>query len=167
MSLLFKEKSLKINSLLEEINLTQHTDLKSSFNKEVAINLKQLLTDLVNDIGERGFLTIIGIRHTTGSLNYVPPIKQLLTDSFNCVNSKEINLKTNKPKSSLTVGAKALSKHTVRSNDGFWPNSKGSEAEKNQKADKILIEFFRSSTWINIHGLPGNLPIIEVNIYLF
>jgi len=167
MSLLFKEQSLKIYSLLEEINSIQQTDSKTSSIQEKAINLKQLLIDLVNDIGERGFLTIIGIRHTTGSLNYVPPIKQILIDSFNSVNSKELNLKTNKPKSNLTVGAKALSKHTVRSNDGFWPNSNGSEAQKNQKADKILREFFSSSTWINIHGLPGNLPIIEVGIYLF
>ena len=74
---------------------------------------------MINEIGERGFMTLVGIRQTTGSINYVPPSKESLVNNFKQLFSMEINKKTNKLKSNLTTGAKALSKHTVRSNEVY------------------------------------------------
>jgi hypothetical protein len=39
--------------------------------------------------------------------------------------------------SKLTVGARALCKHAHRSSEGFWGVVKGTEAEKNEMANKI------------------------------
>ena len=74
---------------------------------------------------------------------------------------KEIN----NEKSKLTVGAKALCKHSHRSvTESFWPGQGGKEIEKNQNAEKMLMLFLDECVWINIHLLPHNLVIIELRI---
>ena len=56
-------------------------------------------------------------------MNYIPLDKNLMISKF-----KELN----NPKSKLTVGAKALCKHSHRSvTDPFWPGQDGKEKDKN------------------------------------
>ena len=43
-------------------------------------------------------------------------------------------------------------------------SGKGSESLKNEIAFNLLNMFFASSTWINIHGLPHNITIVELRI---
>jgi hypothetical protein len=111
-------------------------------------------------LGERGLLTLLGIRETPGSINFLPPKKDLLILKFNELHTKN----TNKNPSNLTVGARALSKHTHRSSEAFWPESFGKEIEKNKNAEIILKKIMDECVWINIHGLPGDIPIIEIRI---
>ena len=118
----------------------------------------QLTKSFLHLIGERGILTTLGIRTTPGSIsNYIPPDITLLISHFNDKHTKSSS-------SILTVGARALCKHSQRSSEHFWPNDKGSESLKNEKAFNLLNMFFTSSTWINIHGLPHNIAIIELRI---
>ena len=125
----------------------------------------KLTKSFLHLMGERGILTTIGVRSTPGSLsNYIPPDITLLISGFNQRHTKP---NPNNPKSSssiLTVGARALCKHSQRSSEHFWPNDKGSESLKNESALNLLNLFFSSSTWINIHGLPHNVAIVELRI---
>ena len=126
----------------------------------------QLTKSFLHLIGERGILTTLGIRTTPGSIsNYIPPDINLLISHFNDKHTKP-NPNNPKPSSSsiLTVGARALCKHSQRSREHFWPNDKGSESLNNEKAFNLLNMFFTSSTWINIHGLPHNIAIVELRI---
>ena len=105
----------------------------------------------------RDLLTFFGIRKTTGSINiYIPLDKNILINKFNELNN---------PKSILTVGAKALCKHSHRSvTDSFWPSQGGKEKEKNDNAEKMLNLFLKECVWINIHLLPHQIVIIELRI---
>lgn len=66
----------------------------------------------------------------------------------------------NPPK--MTVGARALSKHTHRSSEGFWGQIKGTETERNELADKIAKNILDECVWINVHILLHSEQIIEV-----
>jgi hypothetical protein len=66
----------------------------------------------------RGFLTILGIRTTPGSCDNLPQSREDLYQSFNATFKKEkkdIDEKNYKTK--ITVGARALSKHSDRTSD--------------------------------------------------
>ena len=61
----------------------------------------------------------------------------------------------------LTVGARALCKHAHRSSEGFWGVIKGTEAEKNEMAQKVAQSILRECIWVNAHILPHSEHIIE------
>ncbi|GLC45289.1 hypothetical protein PLESTF_000716800 [Pleodorina starrii] len=55
----------------------------------------------------------------------------------------------------LTVGARALTKHTHRDLRGeWWPRMAGSEATKNQMARGSLRRLLAGALWLNVHQLP-------------
>ena len=116
-----------------------------------------LINNIFIDFNCRDILTFLGIRKTKGSIdNYIPLDKNILISKF-----KELN----NQKSKLTVGAKALCKHSHRSvTESFWPGQEGKEIEKNQNAEKMLNLFLEECVWINMHLLPHNLIIIELRI---
>lgn len=116
-----------------------------------------LINKIFIDFTSRDLLTFLGIRRTKGSIdNYIPLDKEILIGKF-----KELN----NEKSKLTVGAKALCKHSHRSvTESFWPGQGGKEIEKNANAEKMLNLFLEECVWINIHLLPHNLVIIELRI---
>jgi hypothetical protein len=57
-----------------------------------------------------------------------------------------------------------LTKHAHRSAEGFWGNPVGKEIVKNELAETVLHKIVDNCIWINIHILPHNEIIIEVNI---
>lgn len=127
-------------------------------NKDINNDIyKYIIEKIFIDFTCRDLLTFLGIRRTTGSINnYIPLDKNILINKF-----KELN----NPKSQLTVGAKALCKHSHRSvTDPFWPGQGGKEKEKNDNAEKMLNLFLKDCVWINIHLLPHQLVIIELRI---
>ena len=143
-----------MNSFVSETtfsSIENLTKIIKSNNNEFNFNL------LNNILTPRNILTLLGIRETTGSLNnYLPIDKNILINSFNNLHS---------PKSKLTVGARALTKHSHRSiTDNFWPDQNGKEQEKNDKANKILEKILNECVWINIHGLPHDVGIIEIRV---
>lgn len=116
-----------------------------------------IINNIFIDFTCRDILTFLGIRRTKGSIdNYIPLDKNILIGKF-----KELN----NVKSKLTVGAKALCKHSHRSvTESFWPGQGGKEVEKNENAEKMLNLFLEECVWINMHLLPHNLIIIELRI---
>ena len=99
------------------ISITKIKILSILLKEESVQLLNDSLQELLIETGERGFMTVIGIRQTTGSINFIPPSKELLVFAFMQIFSTELNKKTQKLKSYLSAGAKALSKHSVRSVD--------------------------------------------------
>ena len=63
------------------------------------------MRDVLLLLGEHGIYHLLGLRHTVGSMLMLYPPKQLLIAQFQIPNN---------PKSKLTVGARALSKHCIR-----------------------------------------------------
>ncbi|CAM9287081.1 unnamed protein product, partial [Hapterophycus canaliculatus] len=55
----------------------------------------------------------------------------------------------------LTVGGRALCKHAVRAKDGWWGECGGTEAEKNDRAEKIALRILAGATWVNLHVFGG------------
>jgi hypothetical protein len=120
------------------------------------ISLNSLdLKALTDNFNPRLLLTLLGVRQTVGSLNnHLPPDINILKSKF---------IEKNNPKSILTVGARALCKHCHRSvTDPFWPIQKGKDKEKNDNANIMLNLFLENCIWINIHGLPHQIGIIEL-----
>ncbi|ESO11664.1 hypothetical protein HELRODRAFT_166678 [Helobdella robusta] len=63
----------------------------------------------------------------------------------------------------LTVGGRALTKHSHRDHtSSWWGICKGSEQDKNDHAFKKMTEIMDSAAWMNVHELPGELPTIEI-----
>ena len=152
----------------EVINLNNKITLIA--NKEFD-NLFQKLLFTLTLIQERGILTLLGIRKTNGSENnFVPPYINELIKEFELVNFDEISfnekLKKNKHLKPpiLTVGGRALCKHSHRCTNKFWPIANGSDENKNKEARKMLNMFLSNCIWINIHGLPHNNAIIELRV---
>jgi hypothetical protein len=127
-------------------------------NEDINKDIYEYITEKIFiDFTCRDILTFLGIRRTAGSIdNYIPLDKSILINKF-----KELN----NQKSKLTVGAKALCKHSHRSvTDQFWPGQGGKEKDKNDNAEKMLNLFLNECVWINIHLLPHQLVIIELRI---
>ena len=82
---------------------------------------------------------MLGFRKTVGSQDIVWPSSKSLLDNFNKPNQmlsvEEIQRVKNYSK--LSVGARALQKHSHRSSDGFWGSPTGPENLKNIHANKV------------------------------
>ena len=68
-------------------------------------------------------------------------------------------------KSPLTVGARALAKHTHRDrSEGWWGPCSGSETDKNSAAFKVLAKLLAGCIWINLHFVPPDKSVYEVRV---
>jgi hypothetical protein len=130
------------------------------------------LRNLLQHLGIRGLMTMLGMRKTVGSQDLPWPQSSVLLLNFNKLNTilcksfsinflAEEELKRLKHPPRLTVGARALCKHAHRSSEGFWGIIKGTEAEKNEMAQKIAFSILRECIWVNAHILPHSEHIIE------
>jgi hypothetical protein len=69
----------------------------------------------------------IGVRSTQGSVaKFLIPTRAALERGFTALHTRPEE-ESKKNKSMLSVGARALSKHSYRSSEGFWGNVRGSE----------------------------------------
>lgn len=154
------------NKEIESLNNKMLIILNTKFE-----NLSDKLQFTITLIQERGILTLLGIRKTNGSENnFSPPHITELIKQFELVNYDEISFNEKLSKNKhlkppiLTVGGRALCKHSHRCSNKFWPIANGSDEKKNNEAKKILNIFFTKCIWINIHGLPHNNAIIELRL---
>jgi hypothetical protein len=86
---------------------------------------KYLWAILLEELGIRGILTLFRLRKTEGSVDLLPPSLMSLFTAFNELHDENTK---------LTVGARALSKHSRRSSEGFWGK------DNVARADKIIPE---------------------------
>jgi len=79
---------------------------------------------------------MLGFRKTIGSQNRIWPSAQQLLINFNRPNQivSVEEAQRLKSVSKLTVGARALLKHSHRSSDGYWGHPTGTETVKNENA---------------------------------
>ena len=114
-------------------------------------------------LSQLSLLRLLGLRLTTGTMTAVveqcqwPPVRQDLLTSFNALhlpNSVSI----------LTVGAKALAKHTIRHKDWWGGQLNGGEALKSHLALLKVEEIIQNTSWMNLHVLPGDLLTFEIRI---
>jgi hypothetical protein len=91
-------------------------------NNLVLLNeLKDRMSEFSKRIGARGFMTMMGLRHTPGSITCLPPDIDSLIKGFKDLNTKNTYEKNkNKKPSVLTVGARALCKHSHRSTEVLY-----------------------------------------------
>ena len=73
--------------------------------------MRKLLSLLLQNIGLRGVLDLLGVRCTVGSHDILPPPKETLLESFN---------RPHHPSAKLSVGGRALSKHSHRDDTVQW-----------------------------------------------
>lgn len=87
------------------------------FNNHFTNKDEDIISGLLKKLTEREILTLFGFRKTPGSINTnFPPDAELLKSMFNEINPlKSIKPNVKYKPSILTVGAKALSKHSHRS----------------------------------------------------
>lgn len=121
--------------------------------------------EVVQALGPRGLLTCLGVRATQGSVcTYSLPSYTSLLSLFTAMHTSEALQSHPHSHSVLTVGARALTKHCHRSSEGFWGVVKGSEAQKNDIAERLIETILRNCVWINMHQLPGNETVVEVRV---
>lgn len=107
---------------------------------------------------------MMGLRKTTGSQDVPYPNPVTLIHSFNkphTVLTDEQRQKLRNPPSKLSVGARALAKHSHRSSEGFWGVCKGKETEKNEIANQKAEQIISQCVWVNVHILPHSEIIVE------
>jgi hypothetical protein len=115
----------KINSELFIKNKNVIDTLLTNLDQENIINdleeenseISEQVEIILNSLGQRGILTFLGIRTTPGSADsFLPPNLDFLMEKFRGLHTKECS-HPNKKSSILTVGGRALCKHTHRSGD--------------------------------------------------
>ncbi|GIL53392.1 hypothetical protein Vafri_9004 [Volvox africanus] len=94
---------------------------------------------------------LLGFRLTAGSASRMVSVPSV----WECFEAFERKHSPLENASVLTVGARALSKHTHRDVQGeWWPRMKGSEPRKNQLARGSLQRLLAGALWLNVHQLP-------------
>ena len=127
-------------------------------------------TRWIQNAGDDGIYAFLGCRRTIGTIqlssssppSYLlpPTIPQLLTASR--------TLHKPHTKSSLAVAARALAKHAHRGTEQFFGILKGSEAQKNEHADRVVQRLINEAMWMNIHcfgGIDESNPVMEIRTY--
>jgi hypothetical protein len=116
-------------------------------------------------LGIWGLLQLLGLRRTVGSLPQCPPPHAALQTAFNARHSTVPA--GSRTASELTVGARALAKHTGRAANGWWGNGlRGSEADKNAAAAVVLDRILAEAVWLNVHQFAGAEVHCKNCIYL-
>lgn len=164
-------KRLQTFALLEESsvpsNEDSYQDIEQQLLQQLQVSWKGcsvdektcLIVRILNSLDNRMVLDILGIRHTMGSIDAFPPPLGALVKSFCHVTKPTV--------SSLTVGARALSKHFHRDETAkFWGSCSGSESAKNAHACTILYKLLNDIAWVNAHVLPHDVKIFEVRCSL-
>eukprot|EP00808_Paulinella_micropora_P018536 g73819.t1 len=115
------------------------------------------LRKVLQALGPRGVLTLLGLACTTGSVDRLPPTADRLRAAFR-------QLHDPRPHTRMTVGARALAKHAPRASDGWWGRVQGPDSQKNWAAEQVLSFVLARATWANLHGLPHDVEIYELRV---
>eukprot|EP00755_Sulcionema_specki_P034572 Sspe_Gene.103158::Locus_78975_Transcript_1_1_Confidence_1.000_Length_1724::g.103158::m.103158 len=119
----------------------------------------EALSRVIAGLGPFGVLRLLGCRATVATKSAIcdhgvwPPDRSELLARFSDIYC-----------SKLTVGAKALAKHTVRHKDWWGGDLKGGEEAKSALAYKVVNRIVSNAAWINLHLLPHSIPVFEVRV---
>jgi len=127
-------------------------------------------TRWIQNAGQDGIYAILGCRRTIGTvqLSSTTPPSYLLPPTIpQLLDASRKRYKPN-TKSSLTVAARALAKHAHRGAEQFFGILKGSEAQKNEYADRVIHRLIDEAMWMNVHcfgGIDESNPVLEIRTY--
>lgn len=130
---------------LDEMPAGSEMDVALPPTHELAASAAQILAQL----GAWGTLRLLGLRRTRLSLARAPPQLAMLCAAF--------HKPWRQAGSSLSVGARALSKHWHRAPESarFWAAEwAGDDSAKNALASAALVRVLAGGTWANLHRLP-------------
>ena len=101
-----------------------------------------------------------------GSQDVIWPCGSLLLASFNKPNQilSVEEMQRLKNVSKLSVGARALQKHSHRTSDGYWGSPTGPETVKNIHANKVATQILKECVWVNIHKMLHSEIILECRV---
>ena len=125
-------------------------------------------TKWLRKAGEKGILALLGMRRTIGTTSMpsdddstmevylFPPSSADLIEASCQLHRPDSN-------SSLTVAARALTKHADRGKTKFYGKIQGSESMKNEHAKTVVTRLIKEAAWVNIHLFGTTTrPVIEV-----
>ncbi|KAJ1564105.1 hypothetical protein HK096_009604, partial [Nowakowskiella sp. JEL0078] len=132
--------------------------------------LGEAAAEFLITIQAQGILILLGHRQTTGSaFDTLPPCLNECVQSFLMQHPRDVKGKKISKKNPmvdtcyLTVGAKALSKHSHRDEQiEWWGILSGTIDQKNRHSVEILAKLFGEAVWLNIHKLPHNIRVFEI-----
>eukprot|EP00055_Hartaetosiga_balthica_P017304 m.114974 g.114974 ORF g.114974 m.114974 type:complete len:304 (-) comp9285_c0_seq2:1433-2344(-) len=128
-------------------------EIQSLFRSEGCSKVGAFLS-LLDSMSMHHLQFFCGIQFTIGTIPVIPPLLSQLCASFRKLHSS---------KSKLTVGARALLKHCHRDTSAkFWGTPTGSDDDKNQAADLVLLKLLQDCAWINVHVLPHDIKVVEL-----
>ncbi|CAJ0747840.1 11873_t:CDS:2 [Entrophospora sp. SA101] len=162
--------------MLENINLTRLEDIENEMKKLIDLwngfpiifqnSHKSMIKEfLFGFLNFEDLNTFLGLKTTFKSSSHLPPSFNECVESFTRVYIKK-NQKKNprNPNSSniLTIGGKALSKHSHRDKSTlFWGVCTGSY-KKNEQANHVLAKIITNASWVNLHSLPHDILVYEI-----
>eukprot|EP00736_Rhodelphis_marinus_P013051 Rmarinus@m.29137 len=91
------------------------------------------LFHFLKQVSVYGVFYLLGMRHSPGTTAAFPPSLEDLRKAFKSCHAKELNgpkAHAKDPGDLLSVGAKALCKHAIRSENSFWGEIKGNTRKK-------------------------------------
>lgn len=116
------------------------------------------LADALTTAGTPCLLVLLGQRFTPASVldarGIAPTREQLLASA----------LQPHTPSDPLTVAARALTKHVHRSPEKFWGEVRGSAAQKNAAAQRVLERILDEATWRNVFGHFAHELVYEARV---
>ena len=116
---------------------------------------------VLDALGVWGTLSLLRCRRTAGSVAVAPPDVATLVAAFCAPHA--VSKGGSQCSSTLSVGARALSKHWHRGESCFWGECAGNDAAKNAHARDVLTRrILREAIWLNVHLLPGSEAVLEV-----
>ncbi|KAG9444659.1 hypothetical protein H6P81_015999 [Aristolochia fimbriata] len=117
------------------------------------------VSSILAGLGYSGMASTVGLVQTAGTvLNALPPSRSALLSSF------IVPYQQNVKGSTLTNGARALSKHVSRSSNCWWGGFFGNDHDKNQIALKVTSHLITNCCWMNVHITQPHGPVFEVRV---
>ena len=114
----------------------------------------KVLSMFFDYIGPKGFLVMLGLRVTNRSIDDIPPKREKLVNEFN---------KPFGDKTKITVGARAVSKHSDRNKKNkFWGVVTGNEDLRNINSNKICLDIIANAVWTSYFNLSNSIKILEI-----
>jgi hypothetical protein len=136
----------------------------------------QDVSQWIAEASDERMLRLLGMRNTVGtacdtsdasdSLRRICPSRTSLLEAAEQPHRKSNSVKRDNH-ASLTVAARARSKHAHRGQEGFFGVAKGSVKVQNEESRKIIQTFLENAIWINIHkfgGLQEGQMTVEIRV---
>eukprot|EP00741_Cyanophora_paradoxa_P017309 tig00020961_g16719.t1 len=139
----------RLEELTPAVLLAAVATQRSADDLELDASMKALLVAL----NARGLLTLLGVRKTPGSIDVCPPPVSRLRAAAAAAHCE---------REGLSVGARALSKHSHRGKECWWGTCSGPTAAKNAAARQLFERLLADVPWLNVHVLPHDVRIMEI-----